>query len=57
MIITVLILILNDHYLQNSYASKDNFTGFKISLIPFTSHIADQAKGEKAYSSDDLPFP
>jgi hypothetical protein len=57
MIITVLILILNDHYFQNSYASKDNFTGFKISLIPFNSHIADQAKDGKAYSSNDLPFP
>jgi hypothetical protein len=49
--------ILIESSFQNSYASKDNSTDFKTSLIPFNSHIADQAKCERASLSDIIPFP
>ncbi|MGN6347956.1 MAG: hypothetical protein ACTHME_09675 [Candidatus Nitrosocosmicus sp.] len=49
--------ILIESSFQNSYASKDNSTDFKTTLLPFNSHIADQAKGEKASLNDIIPFP
>ena len=58
MLITVASLILIESYFQNSYASsKDNSTDFKTTLIPFNSHIADQARGEKTSLNDIIPFP
>jgi hypothetical protein len=50
-------LIVNGNSFQNSYASsKANSIDF-TSLLPFNSHIADQAKDEKASSISSLPFP
>ena len=56
-LIIVIDSILIDGSFQNSYASKDNSTDFKTTLIPFNSHIADQAKGEKTSLNDIIPFP
>jgi hypothetical protein len=50
-------LIVIENSFQNSYASsKTNSIDF-TSLLPFNSHIADQAKDEKASSINSLPFP
>lgn len=57
MILVTLSLILAGFLNQSSYASKDNSTDSKISVLPFNSHIADQAKDKDKSSSDDLPFP
>jgi hypothetical protein len=57
MLIIVIDSILIESSFQNSYASKDNSTDFKTTLLPFNSHIADQAKGEKTSLNDIIPFP
>jgi hypothetical protein len=42
---------------QIIYTSKDNSTDNEIFVLPFNSHIADQAKDKDIPSSDVLPFP
>jgi hypothetical protein len=57
MLITILSLILIIDF-QNSFASKNNNTDSKTFVLPFTSHLADQAKQEITFSNNDLlPFP
>jgi hypothetical protein len=57
MLITVVGLILIENSFQNSYASSKASSIDLASLLPFNSHIADQAKDEKVSSIDSVPFP
>ena len=59
--VAALVFTLENHQNVNAaknsnYNSKDKSKGSTIPL-PFNSHIADQAKGEKASSINSLPFP
>jgi hypothetical protein len=42
---------------QNGYASSKANSIDLTSILPFNSHIADQAKDGKVTSTDSVPFP